>query len=115
MKIIACTDSDVPPDEMSGLDRNQVTEQILKCDLSRPIFLVTSDELCDETTLSNATEGSAQSLAYWYDKAIRMGLKEILCWYHYSFESENKVKIITTDGKIKDKTARTMIYKEMLQ
>lgn len=43
-----------------------------------------------------------------------MGLKEILCWYHYSFEFENKVKIITTNGKIKYKTARTMIYKEML-
>ncbi|RIA95139.1 hypothetical protein C1645_734294 [Glomus cerebriforme] len=28
---------------------------------------------------------------------------------------ENKVKIITTDGKIKDKIARTMIYKKMLQ
>ncbi|CAB5353509.1 unnamed protein product [Rhizophagus irregularis] len=30
MKIITCTDSeDAPSDEMSGLDRNQVTEQIL--------------------------------------------------------------------------------------
>ncbi|GBC35525.2 hypothetical protein RIR_jg21909.t1 [Rhizophagus irregularis DAOM 181602=DAOM 197198] len=30
MKIITCTDSEeAPSDEMSGLDRNQVTEQIL--------------------------------------------------------------------------------------
>src|ERR1700722_4675278 len=44
-----------------------------------------------------------------------MSLKEILCWYHYSFEFKNKVKIIITNGKIKDKIARIMIYKEMLQ
>ena len=44
-----------------------------------------------------------------------MGLKEILCLYHYSFEFKNKFKIITADGKIKDKTARIIIYKEMVQ
>ena len=71
-----------------------------------------SDELHDEITLNNATEGSAQSLAYCYDKAIKMGLKETLCWYHYFLEFENKVKIITADGNIKGKTARTM---KMLQ
>src|SRR3954451_2469848 len=46
---------------------------------------------------------------------MRMGLKEILCLYHYSLEFEEKVKNITADGKTKDKTARSMIYKEMLQ
>jgi hypothetical protein len=44
-----------------------------------------------------------------------MGLKEILCLYHYFFEFEEKVKKITADGKTKDKTARSMIYKDMLQ
>jgi hypothetical protein len=45
-KKITCTDSeDVPSDEMSGLDRNQVTEQILKRDLSRPISSGASVEL----------------------------------------------------------------------
>ncbi|PKK73365.1 hypothetical protein RhiirC2_776128 [Rhizophagus irregularis] len=44
-----------------------------------------------------------------------MGLKEILCLYHYSLELKEKVKNITADGKIKDKTATSMIYKDMLQ
>jgi len=44
-----------------------------------------------------------------------VGLKEILYLYHYSFEFEEKVKNITADGKIKNKTARSMIYKDMLQ
>ena len=35
--------------------------------------------------------------------------------YHYFLEFEEKVKNITADGKTKDKTARSMIYKEMLQ
>jgi len=122
MKMITCTDSeDASSDEISEpiaiqpLNRNQVTEQILKYDLSRPIFSVTSVELHDKSILNNAIEGSMQRLAYWIDEAIRVGLKEILCLYHYSFEFEEKVKNITADGKTKDKTARSMIYKDMLQ
>src|SRR4051794_13104918 len=119
---ISCVDSeDVSSDEMPGpiaiqpLDRNQLTEQILKRDLSRPISSVASVELHDKSVLNNAIEGSTQRLAYWIDEAIRMGLKEILCLYHYSLEFEEKVKNITADSKTKDKTARSMIYKEMLQ
>ncbi|GES86143.1 hypothetical protein GLOIN_2v1658885 [Rhizophagus clarus] len=121
-KTITCTDSeDAPSDETSEpiatqpLDRNQVTEQILKRDLSRPISSVASVELHDKSILNNAIEGSTQRLAYWIDEAIRVGLKEIVCLYHYSFEFEEKVKNITADGKTKDKTARSMIYKDMLQ
>src|SRR6266542_5765945 len=122
MEMISCADSeDVPSDEMSGpiatqpLDRNQVTEQILKRDLSRPISSMSSVEPHDESILNNAIEGSTQRLAYWIDEAIKVGLKEILCLYHYSFELKEKVKNITADGKTKDKTARSIIYKDMLQ
>jgi hypothetical protein len=122
MKTISCVDSeDVSSDEMPGpiatqpLDRNQVTEQILKHDLSRPISSVASVELHDESILNNAIEGSTRRLAYWIDEAIKTGLKEILCLYHYSLEFEEKVKNIPADGKTKDKTARSMIYKDMLQ
>ncbi|PKK57711.1 hypothetical protein RhiirC2_871757 [Rhizophagus irregularis] len=90
-QMITCTDSeDAPSDEMSGLiatqplDRNQVTEQTLKHELSKPIFSVTSVELHDESILNNAIEDSTQRLAYWIGEAIKMGLKEILCLYHYS-------------------------------
>ncbi|CAG8619983.1 10263_t:CDS:2, partial [Dentiscutata heterogama] len=96
-KIITCTDSkDAPSNEIS-------------------ISSVASVELHDESTLNNAIEGSMQRLAYWIDEAIKMGLKEILYLYHYSFEFEEKVKNIIADGKTKDKTARSMIYKDMLQ
>ncbi|CAB4384724.1 unnamed protein product [Rhizophagus irregularis] len=78
-KMITCTNSEnALSDEMSGpiarqpLDRNQVTEQILKRDLSRPISSVTSVELHDESILNNAIESSTQRLAYWIDEAIRM-------------------------------------------
>ena len=71
MKMISCADSeDVPSDEMSGpiatqpLDRNQLTEQILKHDLSRPISSVASVELHDESILNNAIEDFTQRLAY---------------------------------------------------
>ncbi|CAG8595111.1 9663_t:CDS:2 [Diversispora eburnea] len=98
-------------DEIPGLDRNQVTEQTLKRDLIKSTAMAESNEHYPKKVI----EDSTQSLTYWFEKAIKSGLKEILCWYHYSFEIENKVKNITADGKIKDKTARSMIYKEMLQ
>src|SRR6266496_6862489 len=83
------------------LYRNQVTEQILKRDLSRPISSVASVELHDKFILNNAIESSTQRLAYWIDEAIRVGLKEILCLYHYSFEFEKKVKNITVMARLK--------------
>jgi hypothetical protein len=57
--------------------------------------------------------GSAQSLSELFDKAIKSGQKQILCWFYYSLEFENKVRNLTADGKTKDKTARSKIYKEM--
>ncbi|CAI2192283.1 13263_t:CDS:1, partial [Funneliformis geosporum] len=52
--MITCTDSDdAPSDEMSGpiaiqpFDRNQITEQTLKHELSRPISSVGSVKLHD--------------------------------------------------------------------
>ncbi|CAG8636806.1 2758_t:CDS:1, partial [Funneliformis mosseae] len=93
--MITCTDSkDVLSDKMSRLiviqllNRNQVNEQTLKHELSRPISSVASVKLHDEFILNNTIEGSTQRLAYWIDEAIRMGLKEILCLYHYSLEFE---------------------------
>ncbi|CAG8616848.1 9303_t:CDS:1, partial [Cetraspora pellucida] len=56
---------------------------------------------------------SVQSLSDLFDKAIKSGQKQILCWYYYSLEFENKIKSLTADGKIKYKTARSKIYKEM--
>ena len=56
--------------------------------------------------------GSAQSLSDLFDKAIKMGQKQILYWFYYSLEFENKVRNLTADGKIKDKTARSKIYRK---
>jgi hypothetical protein len=56
---------------------------------------------------------SVQHLSYLFKTAIKSRQQEILNWYYYSLEFENRVHTITTDGKIKDKIARTMIYKEM--
>ncbi|GBB90424.1 hypothetical protein RclHR1_01740001 [Rhizophagus clarus] len=97
------------------LDKNQVTEQTLKYELSRFISSVASVKLHNESILNNTIESFTQKLVYWIDEAMRMSLKEILCLYHYFFVFEEKVKIITTDSKTKDKIAKSMIYKKMLQ
>ncbi|RHZ77320.1 hypothetical protein Glove_181g10 [Diversispora epigaea] len=56
---------------------------------------------------------SAQHLSCLFKTAIKSRQQEILNWYYYSLEFKNGVHNITTDGKIKDKIARTMIYKEI--
>jgi hypothetical protein len=63
--------------------------------------------------LQDMVLGSAQSLSDLFDKAIKTGQKQILCWFYYTLEFENKVRNLTADGKIKDKMARSKIYKEM--
>ncbi len=57
--------------------------------------------------------GSAQHLSYLFDTAIKSGQQEILDWYNYSLEFESRVNALTADNRIKDKMARSMIYKEM--
>ena len=54
--------------------------------------------------------GSTRSLSELFDKAIKSGQKQILCWFYYSLEFDRN---LTADGKTKDKTARSKIYKEM--
>ncbi|RIB07604.1 hypothetical protein C2G38_417445 [Gigaspora rosea] len=102
-------------DEVSGLDRNQITEQTLKQDFTKSTVIVKSNEIDNELSLEKTIEGSTQRLAYWFEKAIKSGIKEILYWYTYSLETENKVKNMLVDVKIKEKTARSTIYKEMLK
>ncbi|CAG8713065.1 16105_t:CDS:2, partial [Racocetra fulgida] len=102
-------------DEVSELDRNQITEQILKQDFIKSTVIAKSNGIDNELSLEKTIEGSMQCLAYWFEKAIKSGIKEILYWYTYSLETENKVKNMSADRKIKEKTARSMIYKEMLK
>ncbi len=64
-------------------------------------------------SLENMISGSAQHLSYLFETAIKSSQQEILDWHNYSFEFESKVDALTADSRIKDKTARSMIYKEM--
>ncbi|PKB99170.1 hypothetical protein RhiirA5_430175 [Rhizophagus irregularis] len=56
---------------------------------------------------------SAQKLSELFDKAIKTGQKQILYWFYYSLEFENRFRSLTMDGKVKYKTARSKIYRVM--
>ncbi|PKY46681.1 hypothetical protein RhiirA4_520401 [Rhizophagus irregularis] len=45
--------------------------------------------------MENLTPGSAEGLSYLFDKAVKKGQEEILCWYYYSLEFENRIKVNT--------------------
>jgi len=116
-------DDDMIPEE--SLDENQIVEQGLIHELCSSISPeemftkvnpdnVSSTEIISSyISLENMISGSAQHLSYLFETAIKSSQQEILDWYNYSFEFESKVGALTADGRIKDKTARSMIYKEM--
>ncbi|CAG8830903.1 24266_t:CDS:1, partial [Gigaspora rosea] len=98
--------------ENDEVDASQIVEQGLMQELSQNTPGVEINESYIQK-FDNLVPGSAQSLSYLFNKAVIKGQEEILCWYYYSLEFENKVKSLITDGNIKDKTARTKLYKEM--
>ncbi|CAJ0825914.1 6241_t:CDS:1, partial [Entrophospora sp. SA101] len=89
----------------SAIENTSSTETSISCDKSEYTILGESE------TQSSAF--SAQHLSCLFKTAIKSRQQEILNWYYYSLEFEKRVHAITADGKIKDKTARIMIYKEM--
>ena len=103
-----------------SLDENQIVKQGLIHELCVPI---SPEEVPDGqdnveiisscVSLENMILGSAQHLSYLFETAIKSSQQEILDWYNYSFEFESKVDTLMADGRIKDKTARSTIYKEM--
>ena len=108
-------DNDMISEE--SLDENQIVEQDLiheLCSFISPEDNVSSTEIISScVSLENLISGSAQHLSYLFEIAIKSSQQEILNWYNYSFEFESKVDALMADGRIKDKTARSMIYKEM--
>ena len=108
-------DDDMIPEE--SLDENQIVEQGLiheLCSSISPEDNVSSTKIISSCfSLENMISGSAQHLSYLFETAIKSSQQEILDWHNYSFEFESKVGALTADGRIKDKTARSMIYKEM--
>jgi hypothetical protein len=114
-------DDDVIQEE--SLDENQIIEQGLIHELCSPILPeeapdgpdnVSSTEIISScVSLENMILGFAQHLSYLFETAIKSSQQEILDWHNYSFEFESKVGALTADGRIKDKMARSMIYKEM--
>ncbi|PKB96916.1 hypothetical protein RhiirA5_506800 [Rhizophagus irregularis] len=58
---------------------------------------------------------TTQSLIHLFRNATRAGHEEILSWVYYSDNFENEVVEIRRETGVTDKTARTQIYKEMLE
>ncbi|RIB02997.1 hypothetical protein C2G38_2149739 [Gigaspora rosea] len=95
---------------------NQIVEGLIQemtCNQTQSIVSPEINSISSKSCIQDMIPGSVQSLSDLFDKAIKSGQKQILCWYYYSLEFENKIKILIADGKIKNKTARSKIYKEM--
>ena len=106
-----------------SLDKNQIVEQGLIQELCGTFSIcssISTEDNISSTDTNSSCNGSenmildsAQHLSYLFDTAIKSGQQEILDWYNYSLKFKSKVDALTADGRIKDKMARSMIYKEM--
>ncbi|GES95160.1 hypothetical protein GLOIN_2v1708780 [Rhizophagus clarus] len=113
----------VQNDEVDVVDTSQIIEQELiyeliqnQCEISCQNDSTSLNDKIHKSCIQdmeNLIPDSAESLSHLFNKAVKKDQEEILCWYYYSLEFENRVKSLIADGTIKDKTARTKIYKEM--
>src|SRR2546421_2227783 len=100
------------------LTKNQNIELDLIRDLQRGSIIASTSEISEQYSSScEASYGqiTTQSLIHLFRNATRAGHEEILSWVHYSDNFENKVVEIRRETGVTDKTARTQIYKEMLE
>jgi hypothetical protein len=58
---------------------------------------------------------TTQSLIHLFQNVVQTGHEEILFWVRYTDNFENKVAEIYRETGVADKTARTQLYKEMLE
>ncbi|CAG8712007.1 34056_t:CDS:2, partial [Racocetra persica] len=115
----------LPMENLNDSDEIELTKnQNIELDLIRdlqncmlialpdPIEIPSKDIIDNEKPSSKIT---TQSLIYLFKKAIRSGHQEILFWICYSDNFENKVIEIRHKARVNNKTARTKMYKEMLE
>ncbi|CAG8613882.1 9734_t:CDS:2 [Diversispora eburnea] len=97
--------------EIDEVDTSQIVEQGLMQELSQN----TPDIEINKSYIQNLDNlTSAQSLSYLFDKAVVKSQEEILRWYYYSLEFENRVKIPPTSKPKEDllETKKTLSEKQ---
>src|SRR2546421_8549294 len=100
------------------ITKNQNIELDLIRDLQSGSIIASPSEISEQYSSScEASYGqiTTKSLIHLFRNATRAGHEEILSWVHYSDNFENKVVEIRRETGVTDKTARTQIYKEMLE
>ncbi|CAG8599702.1 11969_t:CDS:2, partial [Diversispora eburnea] len=111
------TDSFEYNDDLSQLDKNQIVEQDLKQELSASPTsrknITSNRDLLDGENQHNQV--TAQSIVCIFRKAIQSGREEILHWCRYIERYDKRVNEIISDGKVKIKTAKSLVYKEVKQ
>ncbi|RHZ86728.1 hypothetical protein Glove_46g14 [Diversispora epigaea] len=98
-------------DEIEPTKRQYIEQGLIKELLSsNPIVPPVSSEIIEDQIFQITT----QSLIRLFHYAIRFRHEEILAWYYYSDDFENKVIEICRELGVTDKTARTQLYNKML-
>ncbi|GBC00456.1 hypothetical protein RclHR1_38630001, partial [Rhizophagus clarus] len=86
----------VQNDEVDVVDTSQIIEQGLiyeliqnQCEISYQNDSTSLNDKINKSCIQdmeNLIPDSAKSLSHLFDKAVKKGQEEILCWYYYSLE-----------------------------
>ena len=83
--------------------------------ISAPSISFEATERIPSVSHPSSSLDTTQNLVHLFQNAIRAGHEVILSWLYYSNSFENKVDEIRHNTGASDKTARSQIYKEMLE
>ena len=93
------------------MDKNIIVEQELKQQLSSPAHTFTSDQTSEEQDPSSDT---TQNIVCMFRKANKLGLEAILYWYYFIEKYDKRINNLVF-GRVKKKTATSMVYQEIKQ
>src|ERR1043166_535560 len=99
----------------SQVIEQELTKELLSGIISAPSISFEATERIPSVSHPSSSLDTTQNLVHLFQNAIRAGHEVILSWLYYSNSFENKVDEIRHDTGASDKTARSQIYKEMLE
>ncbi|CAB4401628.1 unnamed protein product [Rhizophagus irregularis] len=102
--------SDLHDEVIAKLDKNIIVEQELKQQLSSPAHTSTSEQTSEEQDPSSDT---AQNIVCMFKKANKLGQEAILYWCYFIEKYDKRIDNLVA-GRVKKKTATSMVYQEII-
>ena len=107
-------DDDTEFTKSQNIEQELIKELLSNITTAPSISSEATEQIPSVSHLSSSLD-TTQNLVHLFQNTIRAGHEVILSWLYYSISFEKKVDEIRHSTEASDKTARSQIYKEMLE